>query len=43
VDVPALLGSVEALGPDMFEHLSPQLYMAFWSLELKDMFFPADE
>lgn len=42
-DVEALLGSVTALGPDMFEHLTPQLYLAFWSMELNDIYFPSEQ
>jgi hypothetical protein len=40
--VPALLSSVEALGPETFEQLTPQLYVAFWTLELQDICFASD-
>ena len=43
VDLPALLGSVEALGPETFENLTPQLYLAFWTMELADIYVPSQE
>jgi hypothetical protein len=42
LDMPALLSSVDGLGPEMFEQLSPTLYVAFWTLELQDICFATD-
>lgn len=43
MDLPAVLASVDSLGPEMFEHLTPELYLAFWSMELPDICFASEE
>ena len=48
MDVQALLGSVQALGAEtggdkVFENLTPELYLAFWSMELADIYVPSQE
>jgi hypothetical protein len=43
LDMPTLLASVNSLGPEMFENLTPQLYLAFWTMELADIYVPTAE